>query len=590
MSLLNCKELLIDEHEFLRHFEQHSSQLMWFLGAGAPRSSGLPTALDIIWDLKRRYYCVEENQDVQAHNVSNSSIRSKIQGYVESKGFPKEWSPDEYSFYFELMFGDDYGAQRSYLQDQMSMDRVTLSIGERALAALLAMDRARLVFTTNFDAVVETAYAAVAGKELDVFHLEGSYAALDALNGERFPIYAKLHGDFRYRSIKNLSSDLLENDAELQKCFVAAAGRYGLIVAGYSGRDANVMGMLGQALSQPNPFPQGIWWTTSTADGVAPVVATFIESARAKGVAAHVVETGPFDVMLLKMWRHLADKPRELDEKVRSAQANPVSIPLAKPGTKYPVLRTNALEVLSVPSACGRFPTNGATAADFFDAAREKRSNHVVSYFGGPVFWGDSRQVAADFEGILTGQASLLELQTPISDIASSTHLHSFFEHGIARAVCCEKPLLLRKKGSAYYAVVDPHHHDDARLTPLKNALGGRADGSLCGYVPGLVNTFWDEAVRLKLDERGGVLWLLLEPDVWITPLRQRDDAKEFLRVRRLKRYNNKAYEILNAWIEILLGAVGQGRSVTVSYAPTSDYPAAFAISTRSGFSGRGGQ
>ena len=34
----------------------------WFLGAGASRAAGLPTATDIIWDLKRRQYCREENQ------------------------------------------------------------------------------------------------------------------------------------------------------------------------------------------------------------------------------------------------------------------------------------------------------------------------------------------------------------------------------------------------------------------------------------------------------------------------------------------------------------------------------------------------
>ncbi len=238
---MSCEHLQIDEREFLHHFVEYAPQLMWLLGAGSSRSSGLPTAVDLIWELKRRYYCAQENQDVQAHNVSNHAIRAKIQGYIDGKGFPAEWSPEEYSFYFELMFGNDYGAQRSYIQSQMSPDKVTLTIGQRALAALLFMGRTRVVFTTNFDSVVETAYAGVTGNNLDAFHLEGSYAALDALNAEKFPLYAKVHGDFRYRSIKNLSSDLLANDEEIQKCFIAAAGRYGLVVAGYSGRDANVM-------------------------------------------------------------------------------------------------------------------------------------------------------------------------------------------------------------------------------------------------------------------------------------------------------------------------------------------------------------
>ncbi len=66
-------------------------------GAGASRTAGMPTATDIIWDLKRRYYCLHENQDLQAHNVNNQIIRAKIQDYMASRGFPPLGSPDEYS-------------------------------------------------------------------------------------------------------------------------------------------------------------------------------------------------------------------------------------------------------------------------------------------------------------------------------------------------------------------------------------------------------------------------------------------------------------------------------------------------------------
>lgn len=128
------------------------------------------------------------NQDVQAHNVSNHAIKAKIQGYFDGKDCPKEWSTEEYSFYFEMMFGDDYGAQQSYIQDQLSPEKVTLTIGMRAIASLMEMERARVVFTTNFDDVFEDAYAAVTGKNLSPFHLEGSYAALDALNAEEMAI------------------------------------------------------------------------------------------------------------------------------------------------------------------------------------------------------------------------------------------------------------------------------------------------------------------------------------------------------------------------------------------------------------------
>ena len=66
----------------------------------------------------------------------------------------------------------------------LSEDRVALSVGNRALGALMAMGHARVVFTTNFDSVVEKSVAEVAGSSLSAFHLEGSYAANTALDNE----------------------------------------------------------------------------------------------------------------------------------------------------------------------------------------------------------------------------------------------------------------------------------------------------------------------------------------------------------------------------------------------------------------------
>src|SRR5436190_11814785 len=76
------------ESAFLAHFVQNAPQVMWFLGAGTSRTAGMPTASDIIWDLKRQYYCLQENQDLQSHDISNQAIKRKIQEYLDSKGFP----------------------------------------------------------------------------------------------------------------------------------------------------------------------------------------------------------------------------------------------------------------------------------------------------------------------------------------------------------------------------------------------------------------------------------------------------------------------------------------------------------------------
>jgi hypothetical protein len=576
----------LNDQEFLRHYAQNAERLMWFLGAGASRTAGLPTANDITWDLKRKCYCAAENQDIQSHDVNNKAIRSKIQSNLDSRGFPPLWDPREYSFYFELTFGKDLATQQKYLSDALSTQKVSLTVGHRALAALLSTGRTRVVFTTNFDEVIESAYASVAGKSISAFHLEGSYAALDALNAERFPLYVKLHGDFRYQSVKNLSDDLLSNDLQLQRCFVAAAARYGLVVSGYSGRDANVMAMFKQALEQNNAFPHGFMWTTPRLSNVTANVNELIAFAKSKGVRAHVVETGTFDEMLSKIWRQIPNKPDGLDQKVRTAAAQPTSIKLPPPGTAFPLLRTNAL-LVKAPAQCGTIDyAEPLTYHDVKERIVQTSPDAVIAFTDRVLFWGNNTEVAKVVKKDKIRGFGAYSFDDPAAAITDSPFLKSFFEDGLSRALCDGKPLLLRKKDRTYYAVARHDAVNDDIYRPLRDVLGYQGKpGYITGPVPGMAGVSWAEATSLRLEERNGSLWLLVRPDIWISPLANRMEATDFLRAKRLKRYNNQANEILSAWISVLLGKVGNADSVRVTGFPGADQQAVFEISTRTAYS-----
>ena len=584
-------DVQLSESEFLKHFLQNAPHMMWFLGAGTSRTAGLPTATDIIWDLKRRYYCLHENQDFQSHDINNNTIRRKIQEYMGSQGFPEVWSPEEYSFYFRLTFDDDYYAQQTYIQEALSNDKVSLNIGHRALAALLEMRQTRIVFTTNFDDVLETAYAEVSGKNITPFHLEGSYAALAALNAERFPIYAKIHGDFRYKSIKNLEADLLSNDSEIQKCFLAAAVRSGLIVCGYSGRDNNVMTMFRQAIDQNNAFPHGLFWTVPRVKGVSDSVIELIDYARQKGIRAHLVETGTFDEMLSKIWRQLKDKPQALEAKVRTASIGGVSIPLPTPGKQYPILRTNALPVIKAPTSCGMVELKTSMAfTDLKEKIIEGRPDAVLTYTDKILFWGDENEI---FKILPKNEIKVIQrhdFNDAAQSVADSTFVKSFFEEGLAKALIQDKPFILRRlKNRTYFIVVRSGAVDENIFAPLRGVLDFKGKpGYITGRVPGLPDATWAEAISIRLEERGGMLWVMLRPDIWVTPLDKRQDAREFLRKRRLYRYNNKSYNLLDAWIGILLGSVGVGAGVNISCYKDEEYSGVFEVGTRTAYSGGG--
>lgn len=563
---------------------------MWFLGAGASRSSGLPTATDISWDLKRRIYCAQQNQDIQAHDVSNKAIQARIQGYMDSQGFPPLWDAREYSFYFEQFFGPDYSAQQKYLRETLSSEKTASTIGHRALAALLHMGLARLVFTTNFDEVFETEYSAMAGRNLSTFHLEGAYAAIDALNADQFPLYIKLHGDFRYQSVKNLSNDLLHNDQQLQKCFVAAAARFGIVVAGYSGRDENVMSMFRQAIDQNNAFPHGLFWTAPRISGISPNVHELIEYARARGISSGIVQTGTFDEMLSKIWRHTTGKPKELDEKVRSASVRPVSIPLPPLGGQYPMLRTNALRIIRLPEACGTVEYAGdVNIGDVRSKLFEAQPDCTLAYYTDRVlFWGDRSQIEKVMDSERIRATNAFALDNLAKKVSESGIVKAFVEEAIARALTVDKPLYLRRSGRNWYAVVNHEYAKRDMFMELRLKLGSNgAPGPINGTVPGLGDVYWAEAVSLRIEERNGALWLLLRPDIWISPLKERKSATDFLRQRKLKRWNKQAFEVLSAWIDILLGAVGGARIAEMTAYSGSQYSATFEISTRTAYSRR---
>jgi len=574
----------IEFEDLVSTYTARPGHMMWFLGAGASRTAGMPTATDLIRELKLRQYCREENQDPHSLDMNSPALRERIQSYFDSKEAPPEYDNAEYSYFFECAFGDDYAAQQRFLQEKLNPQRVSLNVGHRVLGALIAIGAARVVFTTNFDNVVEEAVASVSGKSLVPFHLEGSYAALEALNTEEFPIYAKLHGDFRFKSVKNLSADLVSNDEQIQRCFLAAASRFGMVVSGYSGRDANVMAMLRRALDYPNAFPAGLFWTVPRRSDASGEVIGLIDEAKGKGVRAGIVETGTFDILMSRIWRQIPGKTPELIAKVRPAYAQAVSIPLPMPGGQFPILRTNALPITSLPTQCGHIVCRKVPT---YDEVRSRRGGDIpISAFAiddGLLYWGSRSEVETFVPTQAIVERTIRRFHDPVAAIKDSMVTKALFEEALAKALCTMRPVVLRKKGRELFAVASNRSQDAALLTALRRAIGG----PISGRVPGRDAT-WSEAVSIRLEERNGMTWLLLRPDIWVSPVSKRDEAKEFIRARKLRRWNSQANELLDAWIRILLGEAGGGESVTVTAFANDDQPVSFRINTRTAYSAGG--
>lgn len=560
----------MEQGELTGIFCSRPQNFAWLLGAGASRSAGLPTATDILWDLKRHFYCREENQEISRQDIQNTAVRERIQSFIESKGFPAQFAEGEYPTYFDKLFGDNKERQRRYLKEKLSGDHVRMAVGHRVLAALIASGNTRAIFTTNFDDVVEKAVAEIAGQSLAAYHLEGAHNANAALNNEEFPLYCKLHGDFRYDSLKNLPDDLASQNKDLSDCLVNAGNRFGFIVAGYSGRDASVMELLHAVLETANPFPHGLYWTDIKGFPLLPSVTRLLESAQEKGVSAHYVPVETFDTLLLRLWRNIEGKSPELDQRVRKTQAASASIPLPGVGRKGPLIRLNALPILSMPSRCLSISFASPVEWSDLNQARNESDGGLILTKGASVYcWGDRGAISGAF-----GQepTSVKEIDLP-ADIGGAENLYikGFVEEALTKALAKDKPLLSRTNRSGSFLIVDPHAQAQGDLQPLFDVVG-KISAEIQGLFTPVTDEHpqadkirWAEAVRVSLDIKDGKAWLSLDPDIWIWPTRGRHVAVDFLDKRRSDRLNQKYNALLDAWVRIVLGTDERNAEIAVS-------------------------
>lgn len=584
----------LNQGEFTSVFCARPQNFAWFLGAGASRTAGLPTATDILWDLKRRYYCREENQELARQDLQNPAVRDRIQSFVESRGFPSQGAPDEYPATFKRIFSEDKERQRRYLRAALSEERVALSIGNRVMGAALASGMTRAVFTTNFDSVVERAVAEVGGRSLAAYHLEGSHAAVSALNNEEFPFYCKLHGDFRYDSLKNLPADLATQNDALAASLIAAGNRFGFVVAGYSGRDDSVMNLFRRVLASPNPFPHGLYWLNVKGGPLLPSVTALLDEARGHQVDAEQVEIETFDALMLRLWRNIESKPAEMDAKVRKPRVTAVTIPLPEPGDGSPVIRMNALPVLALPRRC--LSVSFRRPIDFSEARRMRNTTRARLILGRSQSlwcWGAEGEIKRAF-GDYLADITPADLPADFSQ-PETVALKGFVEEALCRALARDKPLATHSRREGSFVIANPRDAGHGTLAVLTEVVGdvtGKVSGLMTtetdGHEPRQVR--WAEALRVSLDQHDGRTWLLLEPHIWIWPPRSRAAARTFLDKRRGGRFNKIHNALLDAWIRTVLGTDDRDAEM-VLYAfdgePGAGNPC-FRLAARSAFSRKG--
>lgn len=568
------EEVRGDLDTLARSYAIRRTRAAWLLGAGASAMSKVRTAAALIFQFKVELYCSEHGIAVQEFDSSDPAIRALVEGYFDNRnGLPPKGHPDEYAVAFEMAY-PSAAVRADFIHKEVATARP--NFGHYTLAALMAVDLVRVVFSTNFDDLPEQAARALLDSRLvnprrpvTVADLHRARVALQALQNEAWPLIAKLHGDFRSERLKNIPSELQEQDAEICAALVESCRRFGLIVAGYSGRDESVITVLHDALMEPKPFPGGLFWCYRPSDPPSEVVLRLLGDARRRGVQAEAIPVDNF-VELASTLERAVQFPdpvrRWLSERRPPTTLRPAPLP-AGPTSRFPVLRLNALPVGQLPTHARRIvedhPIELAAAQQ---AVRSGRGRALVGRrsTGDLIGFGDETELTQALRPLGGRVAAELVAFTWDGGVVDDGDLGLVLDAltlGLGRGDGL-RHVLARRRGH----LIRVNEGDHPALEGLRRACNGVVDGIVPRtYLP------WAEAVALSLERRNSSWWLLLTPEIWVAPrpdggpslpgpdvdwrgwpAEQQQRAAEFVRERLATRYNRDTNRLLEAWVGLV--------------------------------------
>jgi hypothetical protein len=564
-------------------FQMRKSQLMWLLGAGASRAAGIKTAVDMIWEFKRKLYCSERKQPLSnISDVGDATVRRKLQTHFDAqRTFPPDGDADEYAVYFETTYPSPRD-RRAYIEAEVKIG--TPSYGHYGLALLMKAGICQVAWTTNFDRTVEdAAYKVLGGSgHLVVADLGEPLKFRQAWNESRWPIYGKLHGDYHSERLKNAADELQLQDEEMRAGLIDSCRGKGLAVVGYSGRDASVMKALDAALLDGKGFPGGLFWFKRFQDSPYRAVIDLIQKARALGIDAHFIEVETFDELIADILRFLPETEKDA-AKIGEAVGPRLSKAAVRTSVAVtPAVRTNALPVISYPAIC-RLVVCDIGGWQDIQAAIQKAGVDIAAQRtrAGVLAFGSDADIRRAFE---PHQITAFDTHAiSPNQLAVPAGTRTLLGNALFRAIGRRPGLIATQRGprtilfpNATLVAANIFNSQVKAVDRVSGAFGG-------------TGIKWSEACVLRLDFRLGALWLLLDPRIDLdipegVSAEAIETAREFVRERRAQRRNKQANAVLDGWIKLIVGDESSRR--LRAFEISDGHDAEFEILRISGFSG----
>ncbi len=568
----------ISGDDFARRFSLRARNMMWLLGAGVSAAAGIPTAADLVWEFKQLLFVSQRRVSPSSvADLSSPEVRSRLQAHIDSsEGLPPAGAADEYAALFEAAYPAE-GDRRVYLDTKIAGAKP--SYGHLVLATLMRAGLANLVWTTNFDPLVADACAKVydGTGALTSVALEAPDLAAQCIGEGRWPVEIKLHGDFRSRRLKNTGVELRQQDQRLRRLLVDSCRRFGLVAAGFSGKDASVMDALEEALGRAGAFPSGLFWLHPGEEPAVSRVQELLARASVAGVDAALVQIENFDESM----RDLARLTQGLDTATLDSFAgerqrwSPAPRPQGRCG--WPVVRVNALPVAFSPAVCRRVVCRIGGHSEVRKAVEGAGVDLLAARTkSGVLLYGSDADARAAFGGFGITEFGLHTVDPKRLRYESGER--GLLREALMRALGRRWALsVIRRRSEDLLAPADPSGESWAGLRRLV--------GTLSGTVPGHAGLRWREGISARLDWADNRLWLLAEPRTvfdGMTP-ENRAAAGAFARERSVKRYNRQLNDLVAFWAAALSGGGAELRALGIG----DGVDAVFGLGAVTGFSRR---
>lgn len=568
----------IGADDFSRRFALRAPNLMWLLGAGASASAGIPTASDMVWEFKQLLLVSQRHISPQAvTDLSNPAIRAQIQAHIDaSEHLPGSGAADEYAALFEAVYPSE-ADRRTYLDSKIAGAKP--SYGHLALATLMRAQLTRLVWTPNFDSLVADACAKIYDTTgpLTIVTLDAPGLAAQVIADGHWPIEVKLHGDFRSRRLKNTGDELRQQDALLRQVLVDSCRRFGLVVAGYSGRDESIMDALAEAMEHSGAFPAGLFWLHRGEDPPLPRVGQLLARAADTKVEAALVRVENFDEALRDLIRLVDGLETSTLDTFATERQRWSSAP--RPGGRrgWPVVRLNALPLVHAPSVCRQVICQIGGYSEVREAVEKAGVNVLTARTrAGVLAFGADADVHAAFDpyGITHFDLHTVEPKRLRYDSGE----RGLLRDALTRAIMRQRGLRgIRRRSTDLLTPLEPQ---DLRWTPLRRLVG-----TLNGAVVGHPELMWSEGIAARLDWADERLWLLIDPRTVFEGITDDNKAAaaDFARERSVRRYNRQLNDLIAFWAVLLAGDGSELRALAIG----DGVDAAFRLSSDTGFSRR---